>query len=119
MKFFERIKKRFEYDPIEALIENYFQCIYYLTTTDYGDGQDLSLDGDDIIIPEDIKVDENDLLLIHSNIGVYNLHLINLKGRDFLSECAREIVDIINSPGIVIQFDELNTRLQQRVFEKW
>lgn len=104
-------------DKLEILIENYFQCIYYLVTTDYGDGQNLSRSN--IVIPEDIKVDEQDMLFIYSNIGVFNLHLIQSKNSDFLSKCVREIVDIINSPNIVIPIKEINTKLQQRLFEAW
>lgn len=104
-------------DPMKFLAENYFQCIYYLTTTDYGDGQDL-LCGD-TNIPEEIRVDEQDMLLIHSNIGVFNLHLINLPENDFLSKCIKNIVDIINSPNLIIPINELNAKLQQRVSEGW
>lgn len=110
--------KSLKKDPIEVLIENYFQCIYYLTTSDYGDGQDLSA-GDTDEIPKDIRVDEQDMLLIHSNIGIFNLHLIQYKKRDFLSKCVREIEDIINSPNVVIPVKEINTKLQQLVIEAW
>ena len=114
MKLFRKNKNE---DPIEILIENYFQCIYDLTTTDYGDGQDLSRG--DTIIPEDIRVDEQDMLLIHSNIGVFNLRLIQNSDKDFLSKYVRKIKDIISSPNIVIPIKELNIRLQQRVVEGW
>lgn len=104
-------------DPVEDLIENYFQCIYYLTTTDYGDGQNLSRG--DTSVPEDIRVDEQDMLLIYSSVGVFNLHLIQSAKKDFLSKCVRKIEDIINSPDIVIPVEEVNTKLRQRVFEGW
>ncbi|MDE6442127.1 MAG: hypothetical protein K2L12_05205 [Clostridia bacterium] len=114
MNFFKKAIKK---DPIDILAENYFQCIYYLTVTDYGDGQDLSRGS--TVIPEDIKVDEQDMLLIHSSIGVYNLHLIDCSKRDFLSKCVRKITDMVNSSNVVIPIKQLNKKLQHLVFSGW
>lgn len=104
-------------DIIEILVENYFQCIYYLTVTDYGDGQNLSRG--DTLIPEDVRVDEQDMLLIHSNIGIYDLNLIDIPKREFLSKCVSKIANIVNSSYIDIPIKELNKKLQQRVLEGW
>lgn len=103
--------KIFKKDPIKILAENYYQCIYYLTVTDCGDGQDLNLDGDDPI-PKDIQIDKGDMLLIHSDIGTYNLHLINTK-TNLLFKYVKKIEDILNS-NPDIDYEKLNKELQDR-----
>ncbi len=101
--------KRKKLDTIDVLVYNYFQCIYYPTETDYGEGKDL-VQGGELEVPQDIRVDEQDMLLIHSSFGIYNLYVIK-PTYDFQYKCVTKINDIISD--IEIDFDKLNAKLQQ------
>ena len=106
------LKKAKNKDPRVILVENYYQCIYYLTVSDLGDEQNLKSHGESIVL-NDIRIDKEDKLLVHSDNGTYNLHLITSKNK-FLSKCVKKIIDITNS-GIDIDYEELNKRLQAQL----
>ena len=112
MKIFKKAIKK---DLMEILAENYYQCIYYITTTDCGDGQNIKRIGEDVIL-KDVRIDQEDKLLIHSDNGTYSLHSIDSKS-EFLSKCVKNIVEIVNS-NQEIDYEELNKRLQDLLY-RW
>lgn len=106
-------RKEVEMSDIDKLAHDYFQCIYYLTETDLGDGQKIDYND---VLPTDISVDKNDPLIINSSIGVYNLHIAFIYDK-FIDKCINNIIEMTSKNNF--DLNTLNKRIQDYIEEWW